>query len=40
MFQSVSRGFKGGFKYISLFVLLWVDFGLIVSDVFFVIFRV
>ena len=30
MFQYVS----GCFKYISLFVLLWVEFGLIVSDVF------
>lgn len=34
MFQYVSGCFKGGFKYISLFVLLWVEFGLIVSDVF------
>ena len=37
MFQYVSgcfNLFQGGFKYISLFVLLWVEFGLIVSDVF------
>lgn len=30
----VFQGVSGCFKYISLFVLLWVDFGLIVSDVF------
>lgn len=34
IFQYVSRGIQGGFKYIFLFVLLWVEFGLIVSDVF------